>query len=186
VKGFIGQARSSDILTACVCAAIVGAFIGCNRTGKSGNSSPSSSNSQSAASSSSASLAKVGQRVEAEGRVLTVQKIERVKSLGVPHKPAGAGKTYLVVDLILETATNDEALYNAEYFKVKDSDGVETKSEESDFAGSFWQYPVPKGEKAPVKVAFEIKEAAKGLVLMYQATGKAGGAGEMRVDLGDR
>ena len=126
-------------------------------------------------------IGKSGERVEAGGIALTVVGVERLPSLNEFMK-AGTGKTYLVVDVVIEATTRDKAPYNPFYFKVKDSEGFEATA---GLGGndSLKSGELAKGEKVRGKVTFEIAEGARGLVLSYQPLVLLGGYEPIRVAL---
>jgi hypothetical protein len=126
--------------------------------------------------------ATVGERVESGGVALTVEKVDRTQSLGTLHKADG-GKIYVVADVLIETTGKDKAPYNPLYFKAKDADGHEVNTSMPGFEDCLKSGQLPKGEKVRGKVAFEVKEGTKGLVLSYKPLVLGGGYKEIRVAL---
>lgn len=113
-----------------------------------------------------ATVAKVGDRVELNGMALTVVKAERKAQLGDFIK-AKEGNEFIVTEILIENVSADKVSYNLLYFKAKDTDGFEYTTalgmDQPLSAGD-----LAKGEKARGNVAFEVKKAAKGLVMEYK------------------
>lgn len=111
-------------------------------------------------------VGKVGERVEQGGIVLTVTKVEKTDKLSDFQK-AKDGSTFVVAEVLIENAGQDNAPYNPLYFKVKDSEGFEANASLG-VNSALASGELAKGEKARGMVAFEVKQAAKGLVLEYR------------------
>ena len=111
--------------------------------------------------------AKVGDRVEQGGIALTVVKVERKAELDQFQK-AKAGNVFLVAEVLLENTGTEKAPYNPFYFTVKDADGFEVNAALTAGEGALKSGDLVKGDKARGVVAFEVKQAAKGLVLSYK------------------
>jgi hypothetical protein len=124
--------------------------------------------------------ARVGDRVESGGVTLTVVKVEKKAELSQFQK-AKAGNTFVVAEVLLENVSADKAPHNPFYFRVKDADGFEYNTaigaDQSLQSGD-----LAKGDKARGNVAFEVKEASKGLVLEYKPI-VIGGGDAIRVAL---
>ncbi len=119
------------------------------------------------------SIAKVGDRTELDGTALTVMKIDRAAQLGQFQK-AKEGNEFIIADVVVENTGGDKLPYNLLYFTVKDSDGFQyTPAIGAD--QPFASGELAKGEKARGNVAFEVKKAAKGLVLEYKPLTLGGG-----------
>lgn len=112
-------------------------------------------------------VAKVGDRVELSGVVLTVVKVERADTLG-PLKPQAEGNEFLIAEVLVENAGDAQSDYNPFYFKVKDGDGFEYNVAFNTDPQALKSGNLAKGEKARGIVAFEVKKGAAGLVLSYQ------------------
>jgi hypothetical protein len=114
----------------------------------------------------------VGEAVTASGVALTVEKASREQ-----------GK--LTLSVLIENVSNKEAQpYHPYYFNIKDSDGygypgVSSFVQPALMGGS----SLAQGEKARGNVAFNIPDAAKGLVLTYRPPLPLNGY-SMKVDLG--
>lgn len=114
-----------------------------------------------------ATIAKVGDRVEANGVALTVVKVEKKEQISDFQK-AEAGKTFVVVEVLIEGVSADAAPYNPLYFSVKDSEGFEENASLLAGDGSLKSGELAKGDKARGNVAFEVKTEAAGLVMEYK------------------
>jgi hypothetical protein len=128
-----------------------------------------------------ATIAKVGERVESAGIALTVNGVRRADAINqfVKAKP---GRTYLIVDVVLETTGREKAPYNPFYFKLKDSEGFEyTAGIGPD--NSLKSGELAQGEKVRGAVAFDVPREAKALVLSYQPIVIFGGYQTLRVQL---
>lgn len=127
------------------------------------------------------SLAAVGQPVDGNGYLLTVNSVERKDALS-DFFTAAEGKDFIVVDVTVE-ATQDEVPYNFFYFKLKDSDAF-THDPSIGADPDLGSGTLPTGDKARGLVAFEVPEGATGLVLHYEPIVIFGGFEVVRVDLG--
>lgn len=127
-------------------------------------------------------IGKIGERREAGGVALTVVKVEKAKKIG-SFQEAGGGKTYLLTEVIVETTGKDKAPYNPLYFKVKDKDGFEYNATINTADNGLKSGELANGDKARGVVAFEIPEAAHGLVLSYEPIVILGGYEPIRVAL---
>lgn len=114
-----------------------------------------------------ATVAKVGDRVEANGVALTVVKVEKVEQISDFQK-AEEGKTFVVAEVLIENVSADTAPYNPLYFSVKDSEGFEENSSLMTGNGALKSGDLAKGDKARGNVAFQVKAEAAGLVMEYK------------------
>lgn len=128
-------------------------------------------------------LGKIGDRVESGGVALTVVGVDRTDSMGQFFK-AKPGRTYAVVEVVLETTGRDKAPYNPMYFKVKDSEGVEYTAGLAGGDDSLKAGELEQGDKVRGTVAFDVPADAKGLTLSYQPIVIFGGYQTIRVALG--
>lgn len=128
-----------------------------------------------------AQIAKVGDRVEQNGTALTVTKVERQAKIGDFQK-AKAGNTFVLAEVLIENAGKEKIPYNLFYFKVRDGEGFEENATLYTGGGGFNSGELAAGDKVRGIVAFEVKEAAKGLVLAYQPI-TFGADGPIRVAL---
>lgn len=112
-------------------------------------------------------IAKVGDRVEANGIAFTVVSVKKADAIG-KYQKADAGNTYVIVEVLIENVDVDKAPYNPFYFKVKDADGFEYTAGITMDNQALKSGDLAKGEKARGNVAIEVKKAAKGLVLEYK------------------
>jgi len=127
--------------------------------------------------------AKVGERSEAGGVTLTVEKVERRTELGQFQK-AKAGREFLIAEVVIETTGRDEAPYNPMYFKLKNDKGNEhNASVVNALSDSLKSGKLPKGEKVRGTVAFDIEQGETGLVLRYEPMVIAGGYKAIKVAL---
>lgn len=119
------------------------------------------------------SVAKVGDRVELNGMAMTVIKAERKAQLAEFAK-AKEGNEFIVAEVLIENVGDDKLSYNLFFFKARDSEGFEYTTalgmEQPLSAGD-----LAKGEKARGNVAFEVKKAAKDVVMEYKALGSSEG-----------
>jgi len=118
------------------------------------------------------------------GVALTVNTVARKVEIS-PLFHAGAGKTFLVVDISVENTWNANEPYNPLYFKVKDSEGYEyipglVADDRPLTAGE-----LPPGDRARGTVTFEIAGTSRGLTLSYQPLVIFGGYRTIRIALGD-
>lgn len=120
-----------------------------------------------AATSAAAQIAKVGDRVEQGGTALTVVKVEKKAEVSDFQK-ASAGNTYVLAEVLIENAGQENIPYNPLYFKAKDSDGFEYAATLYTGDNGLKSGELAPGDKARGFIAMEVKEAAKGLVLAYQ------------------
>jgi hypothetical protein len=126
-------------------------------------------------------LGRIGERIESGGIALTVNSVRRAKSLNAVFQ-AKPGRTYLVVDVTLETG-GEKAPYNPLYFKVRDGGGYEyTETFGSDDKG-LKSGELGPGEKVRGTVAFDVPDDATDLVLAYQPLVLFGGSRPIRIAL---
>ena len=81
---------------------------------------------------------------------------------------AKAGNVFLVAEVLIENSGSAKAPYNPLYFTVKDGDGFEYNAALVAGDNSLKSGELAQGEKARGVVAFEVKQAATGLVLSYK------------------
>lgn len=111
--------------------------------------------------------AKVGERVEQNGTVLTVISVEKKAELSQLQK-AKEGSVFVLIEVLIENAGTEKIPYNPLYFKVKDSEGFEYNATIFGGDNGLKSGDLAVGDKARGVIAVEVKEAAKGLVLSYQ------------------
>jgi hypothetical protein len=124
-------------------------------------------------------MPEIGDRVEAGGIALTINSARTLASFD--YSTAAEGKTYLVVDALLENVSRDAAPYNPLYFSVKDADSFEYTATMLAPDPSLKSGELARGEKARGNVAFEIPTSAAGLVLTYEPLVILGGYEPLRV-----
>lgn len=112
-------------------------------------------------------IAKVGDRIEQGGTALTVVSVDRKAEISDFQK-AKAGNMFVLAEVLIENTGTDKIPYNLFYFKVKDSEGFEESATLYTGDSGFQSGELTAGEKARGIVAFEVKEAARGLVLSYK------------------
>jgi hypothetical protein len=128
-------------------------------------------------------VAKIGERINANGVFMTVLNVQTVKQLG-EFMSADAGKVFLDVEVYFENESEDKkAPYNPFYFKVKDGDGQEFGAYLLALKPTLTSGDLAKGEFARGHVAFEIMEKSTGFVLNYEPLSLFGGYKEIKVDL---
>lgn len=120
-----------------------------------------------AATSAAAQIAKVGDRVEQGGTALTVVSVEKKAEVSDFQK-AKAGNTFVLAEVLIENTGTEKLAYNLLYFKVKDNDGFEESATIYTGDGGLSAGELAGGEKVRGIAAFEVKEAATGLVLSYK------------------
>jgi hypothetical protein len=112
---------------------------------------------------------------------LTVHSVERVQTMvGLPE--SGAGNVFLVVDVTKENTIGDVVLYDLASFRVQGPDGSEYE------ATPGMEPALGAGELQPNEstrgfVAFEVPEAMRGFVLMYDPPVVGGGHMAVRIRL---
>lgn len=109
----------------------------------------------------------VGDRVEVDGLAVTVKSIERAAEVGQFLK-ADPGNEFVIADVIIENAGTDSTSYNPLYFKIKDSEGFEYNASFVGPEPSLLSGHLAPGEFVRGKIAVEVKQEAKGLILRYQ------------------
>lgn len=127
-------------------------------------------------------IAKVGDRVEANGIAFTVVSVKKADKIGDFLK-AETGNTYVIVEVLIENVNVDKAPYNPFYFKVKDADGFEYTAGITTDKQALKSGDLAKGEKARGVVAIEVKKAATGLVLEYKPIVLFSGDDSIKVSL---
>lgn len=127
-------------------------------------------------------VAKVGDRVESGGIALIVNGVRRAQESGQFMK-AKPGRTFIIVDVGLETTGREKAPYNPFYFKVKDADGFEYDGTVFGAENALKSGELAQGEKVRGTVSFDVPSEAKGLVLAYQPIVIFGGYQVIRVQL---
>lgn len=128
-----------------------------------------------------ATLATIGQAVDGNGYLLTVNGVERMDTLSGVFT-ADEGKVYVVADVTIE-ATQADVPYNFFYFGLKDSEAF-TYDPAIGADPDIGSGTLPAGDRARGLVAFEVPEGATGLVLHYEPIVILGGYEAVRVDLG--
>ena len=128
-------------------------------------------------------IAKIGERINANGVYMTVLNVQTVKQLG-EYMSADAGKVFLDVEVYFENESEDkEAPYNPFNFKVKDGEGQEYDSYLMSLKPSLTSGDLAKGEFARGHVAFEVMEKSNGFILNYEPLSLFGEYKEIKVDL---
>jgi hypothetical protein len=127
------------------------------------------------------SIAQIGDRVEAGGIALTINGASTVST--IDFMTAAEGKTYLVVDALLENVSRETAPYNPLYFSVKDADGFQHNSTLVAPDPSLKSGELPLGDRVRGNIAFEIPAGATGLVLTYEPLVILGGYEPIRVSV---
>lgn len=130
-----------------------------------------------------ASMGTVGERQEAAGIALTVNKVSTATNINDLLKPK-AGNVFLVTDVTVENISQDKVPYNPLYFKVKDADGFEYNASFLGPDPSLKSGDLAKGEKVRGNVAFEVPKAGKGFVLTFEPLVLFSGFEPIQVDLG--
>lgn len=126
-------------------------------------------------------IAQIGQRVEAGGIALTIQGASTVSAFD--FMTAAEGKTYLVLDALIENVGRDTAPYNPLYFSIKDADGFQYNSSLLAPDPSLKSGDLPQGDRVRGNIAFEIPVGAAGLVLTYEPLVILGGYQPLRVSI---
>jgi hypothetical protein len=126
-------------------------------------------------------IAQVGQRVEAGGIALTINSADTMASFD--FMTAVEGKTYLVLDALIENVGRDTAPYNPLYFSLKDADGFQYNSSLLAPDPSLKSGDLPQGDRVRGNIAFEIPVGAAGLVLTYEPLVILGGYQPLRVSI---
>lgn len=128
-------------------------------------------------------VAKVGERIKANGVFMTVLNVQVVKQLG-EMMAADAGKVFLDVEVYFENESEDKfASCNPFYFKVKDGEGQEYDAYLISLNPALKSGELAKGEFSRGHVAFEVMEKSTGFVLNYEPLSLFGGYKEIKVDL---
>lgn len=127
------------------------------------------------------SIAQIGDRVEAGGIALTINSASTVSTFD--FMTAAEGKTYLVVDALIENISRDTAPYNPLYFSLKDADGFQYNSALLAPDPSLKSGEIPAGDRVRGNIAFEIPVAATGLILTYEPLVILGGYQPLRVSV---
>ena len=129
-----------------------------------------------------AKTGRVGERRESGGVAITVNTVSKTGRLG-QFLIAGPGKTYLVVDITIETTTREIAPYNPLYFKLKDSDLIEYNSSLLSDDRGLKSGELPRGERVRGTVAFDVPAASKGFMIIYQPIVIFGGYETIKIQL---
>jgi hypothetical protein len=127
------------------------------------------------------SIAQIGERVEAGGIALTINSANTMASFD--FMTAAEGKTYLVVDALIENISRDTAPYNPLYFSLKDAEGYQHNSAILAPDPSLKSGELPAGDRVRGNIAFEIPIDAAGLVLTYEPLVILGGYQPLRVSV---
>ena len=107
-----------------------------------------------------------GERVIKKGIALTVKSMQSHETLNATE--AGDGKTFLVVDVAIETTGRDEAPYNPMYFSVKDSRGYEYSASLAGPDNELKSGTLKRGDEVRGLVAFEVPKTSRGFILKYE------------------
>lgn len=127
-------------------------------------------------------IGKPGDRIEQDGMALTLVNVEEKTELNQFSK-AKDGSVFKVVEVVIENVSSDkEVSYNPFYFKVKDADGFEYNASTSP-ENSLSSGKLTKGDKARGFLAFEVKIAAKDIVMSYEPLRMSGGPPPIKFSL---
>ncbi len=122
-------------------------------------------------------------RKEAGGIAVTVLGVQKMNQIDQFLKP-DAGNTYLVIEVLIENVSHDEAPYNPLYFEAKDNDGYAYNSALLAPNPDLQSGTLARGEKARGFVAFEVKQSAVGLKVSYEPLVIMGGYKKITINLG--
>lgn len=108
----------------------------------------------------------LGERIESAGIALTVEAVTTEQDVeGLQRSPEG--RTFLVVDVVIENAGDAPVMFNSYYFEIGDGDGQTYIPVQSVAAHSLKYGELEPGEAVEGKVAFEVPESASDLVSSY-------------------
>lgn len=127
-------------------------------------------------------VARIGDRVESAGIAITVNSLRRTGEMGQLMR-AKPGRTYAVIDVIVESTAREKAPYNPLYFKVRDADGYEYTSSLIGPDNALKSGELAQGERVRGTVSFDVPAEAKGLIVAYQPAVLFGGYQTIRVQL---
>lgn len=96
---------------------------------------------------------------------------------------AKPGRTYVVIDVQIESPGRDKSPYNPLYFKVRDGDGYEYTGSLIGADNGLKSGELAQGERVRGTVSFDVPSEAKGLVVSYQPLVLFGGYQVIRVQL---
>jgi len=116
-------------------------------------------------------IGQISQRVEAGGIAMTVNSITTDPNPS-QFSSAPEGKTYLIVDVLIENTSGEPLSYNPYYFTVKDSDSYEYSGGETVPDPRFSSGQLAPGDSVRGIVGFEIPIGAVGLVLTHDIMGR--------------
>ncbi len=119
---------------------------------------------------------KVGEVVNAGPYYLTVTKVETADEIfdsqNNINRRAAAGKQFISLEVIFESASDSEVFVHWTYATIRDSESFRYKNNTSSVKRPELKIvqPLPKGYKVRGWITFEVPKTAKGLVLDYNAT----------------
>ena len=116
-------------------------------------------------------IGQIGQRVEAGGIAMIVNSITTNPNPS-QFSSASEGKTYLIVDVLIENTSAEPLSYNPYYFTVKDSNSYEYSGGETVPDPRFSSGQLAPGDSVRGLVGFEIPISAAGLVLTHDIMGR--------------
>ncbi|MBI3969098.1 MAG: DUF4352 domain-containing protein [Chloroflexi bacterium] len=131
-----------------------------------------------------ARLSSSGERVETAGMAVTVNGARKTSQLGQFLAPA-AGKTYLVVEVTIETIARDRASHHPRHFTLRDRHGFEYLPTQIGDRQELSAGDLAAGETTRGTVTFEVPSVATGLVLSYEPFAFADGEASVRIALPD-
>jgi hypothetical protein len=129
-------------------------------------------------------VGKVGEATAASGVSLLVSSVSKTDKIG-PSIVARIGHVIVVLDVTLESSGSDTAFYGPLYFKIRDSEGVESSMMLGAPAPALTAGKLAKGEKTRGNVAAEVRADARGLLLFYQPTSNLSDNNKIRIVLGE-
>lgn len=96
---------------------------------------------------------------------------------------ADEGKTFLLVEVVVENVNRDEGVYNPMYFGLKDGDGFEYRAEVFGTEKGLSSGELSAGERARGIVAFEIDATAEKFTLSFDPIVIGGGYEVIKIPL---
>jgi hypothetical protein len=130
-------------------------------------------------------LARIGQRVESAGIELAVSSAAKT-SMHV-GSVAAPGRTFLIVDLRLESSRRPTTAYGPSGFRLRDADGGEHDSliPSADDQRTLKGGVLAMGEAVRGTIAFDVPAGADGFVLAFQPDDLVADYRSIRIALGD-
>lgn len=124
----------------------------------------------------------VGDRVEAGGIAVMLAQAGMTDRISQFLDP-DPGNEYLVIEVVIENTSRDEAPYNPLYFSVKDGEGFEY---DATFIGpdqALKSGTLAKGDKVRGRVAFAVPKTADKFIVRYEPLVILGGYKSIRFGL---